>query len=102
MGSERADEAEEGHIWAWVTTDQNWFKKKKIPVKGVNTLIDTARILLQGGASGEIFYSDFANTEPLNSVPQGGQVNPQGVSIYNDLALLKKYPQFNMFDLVRN
>lgn len=91
MGSERVDESEEGHIWSWITTALNWVQKKKIPVKGVNALIDTERLLLQGGVNGEIFYSDFAHTAPLNSVPSGGQVNSGGVAIYNDLALFGIY-----------
>lgn len=90
MGSERQDESEEGHIWSWITTALNWVQKKKIPVKGVNALIDTERLLLQGGTNGEIFYSDFNTTAPLNSVPDGGQSNSQ-VGIYNDLALFGIY-----------
>ena len=91
LGTERVDESEEGHIWNWITTALNWVQKKKIPVKGVNALIDTERLLLQGGTNGEIFYSDFANTAPLNAIPSGGQVNPQGVGIYQDLALFGMY-----------
>ena len=91
MGSERIDESEEGHIWSWIDTATNWIQKKKIPVKGVNAMIDTERLLLQGGTTGEIYYSDFANTAPLNSIPAGGQCNPGGVSIYNDLALFGIY-----------
>lgn len=91
IGSERGDESEEGYIWSWIVTALNWVRKKKIPVKGVNALIDTERLLLQGGTSGEIFFSDFSNTAPLNSVPSGGQVNPQGVAQYNDLALFGFY-----------
>ncbi len=90
MGSERVDESEEGHIWSWITTAINWVNKKKIPVKGVNALIDTERLLLQGGTSGEIFYSDFQNTAPVNSVPSGGQSNSQ-VAVLNDLALFGIY-----------
>lgn len=91
IGTELVSESEEGHIWSWITTALNWVQKKKIPVKGVNTLIDTERLLLQGGANGEIFYSDFANTAPLNSIPSGGQANPQGSAILNDLALFGIY-----------
>lgn len=87
LGSTRVDNAEEGHIWNWVTTATNWLNKKKIPVKGINALIDTELLLLQGGTNGEIFYSDFANTAPLNSVPDGGYVDPDGVAIYQDLAM---------------
>lgn len=92
MGSERLDESEEGHIWSWISTALNWVQKKKIPVKGVNALIDTELLLLQGGNAGEIFSSDFSSSAPLNSLPDGaGQVNPEGVSIYNDLALFGFY-----------
>src|SRR3990167_7076993 len=90
IGTERVDESEEGHIWSWITTALNWVQKKKIPVKGINALIDTERLLLQGGNVGEIFYSDFSNTAHLNSIPDGGQCNSQ-VGIYNDLALFGIY-----------
>ena len=92
IGSERVDEAEEGHLWSWITTALNWIQKKKIPVKGVNSLIDTELLLMQGGAQGEIFYSDFNNTAPLNSIPDGaGKVNSDGTAIYNDLAIFGMY-----------
>lgn len=91
MGTERGDEAEEGHIWSWIITALNWVQKKRIPIKGVNTLIDSELLLLQGGTLGELFYSDFNNTAPLNSIPNGGQVNSQGATIYNDLALFGIY-----------
>jgi hypothetical protein len=87
IGSERLDDSEEGYIWNWISTAQNWVQKKKIPVKGVNALIDTEKLLLQGGTEGEMFYSDFTNTAPLNSCPDGGTCNPGGVSIENDLAM---------------
>lgn len=91
IGTTRVDTSEEGHIWSWITTALNWVQKKKIPVRGVNALIDTERILLQGGTAGELFFSDFNNTAPLNSVPAGGQCNPGGVDILNDLALFGIY-----------
>lgn len=91
IGTEKVDESEEGHIWSWITSAVNWVQKKKIPVRGVNAMIDTERLLLQGGINGEIFYSDFSNTAPLVSVPSGGQVNPNGTDILNDLALFGFY-----------
>ena len=91
MGSERRDEAEEGHIWSWITTATNWVQKKLIPVKGVNALINTELMLLQGGSDGEIFFSDFINAVPLHGIPGGVQVNPGGVSIENDLAIFGFY-----------
>jgi len=90
IGSERVDTAEEGHVWNWVYPEINWRQKKKIPVRGVNALIDTERLLLQGGTDGELFYSDFSNTAPLNSIPSGGQCHSQ-VGMLNDLALFGIY-----------
>ena len=90
LGSERVDTAEEGHIWSWMTTALNWVQKKKIPVRGINALIDTERLLLQGGTSGEMFYSDFSNTAPMNSLPDGGQCNSR-VGVYDDRAIFGMY-----------
>jgi len=56
LGSYRKDNSEEGHIWSWITTATNWIQKKRIPVKGVNALINTEMLLLQGGADGELFF----------------------------------------------
>lgn len=91
LGSYRLDNAEEGHIWSWVTTASNWIQKKRIPVKGVNALITAELMLLQGGAEGEIFFSDFIESVPLNSISGLGQVNPGGVAIENDLATFGFY-----------
>jgi len=89
MGSYREDNAEEGHIWSWVITALNFVQKKKIPVKGVNAMIYAEFPLIQGGSDGELFTSDFSDALPLNSM--GGQVNPDGVTIYNDIARFGTY-----------
>lgn len=86
LGSERLDESEEGHLWSWVVTALNWVQKKKIPVQGINALINTEDRLLQGGNNGEIFYSDFINSIPVATIPGGGKVIPSGVAIHEDLA----------------
>lgn len=91
LGSYRADTSEEGHIWSWITTATNWVQKKRIPVQGVNALINAELMLLQGGYNGELFYSDFVNAVPLHGIPGGGQVNPGGVSIEDDLAVFGMY-----------
>ncbi|MEK7180247.1 MAG: hypothetical protein AAB706_02125 [Patescibacteria group bacterium] len=91
LGSIRKNESEEGHIWSWITTATNWVQKKKIPIKGVNALINTELMLLQGGDDGEIFFSDFINAIPLHGIPGGGQVNPGGVSIEDDRAIFGFY-----------
>lgn len=90
IGSEREDNSEKAHLWSWIVTQENYIHKKKIPTKGINALIDTERLLMQGGNSGEIFTSDFATTSPLNSIPSGGKCNSQ-VDIHDDLALFGIY-----------
>ncbi len=92
IGSTCDSEDEEGYIWSWITTALNYVNKKKIPVKGINALIETEYKLLQGGSDGELFLSDFTNTEPLIAIPDTlGSVNPGGVAIDNDLALFGFY-----------
>ena len=91
LGSIPQGGEEEGYIWSWIPTATNYVNKKKIPIKGINALIDGELALLQGGADGEIFFSDFSNTEPQIAIPEGGSVNPGGVSIENDLALFGFY-----------
>ncbi len=91
LGSYRKDDSEEGHIWSWLTTATNWIQKKRIPIKGVNSMINTELMLLQGGEDGELFFSDFVNAVPLHGIPGGGQTDPSGVSIENDLAIFGFY-----------
>lgn len=91
LGSERGDDSEEGHLWSWITTAIKWIQKRKYPIKGVNALIHTELPLLQGGAQGEIFLSDFTNVVPLATVPGNGETAPGGVSIENDLAVFGIY-----------
>lgn len=91
IGSSSESHDEEGMIWAWISTATNYINKKKIPVSGVNALIDTEFTLLQGGTDGEIFLSDFTDTEPLAAVPLEGYCDPGGVTIVNDLALFNIY-----------
>lgn len=91
LGSYRLDNSEEGHIWSWITTATNWVQKKRIPIKGVNALIDTEIRLLQGGSDGELFFSDFVNAVPLHGIPGKGQADPSGVAIENDLAVFGIY-----------
>ena len=86
MGSQRLDKSEEGHIWNWIDTATNWVQKKKLPIQGVNALIEAESYLSQGGDDGEIFASDFVNTVPLATVPERGRVNPGGVTVHEDLA----------------
>jgi len=91
LGSYRKDNSEEGHIWSWIISATNWIQKKRIPVKGVNSMISTELLLLQGGDEGELFFSDFVNAVPLHGIPGGGQTTPAGVSIENDIAVFGIY-----------
>src|SRR3990167_1347682 len=87
LGTDRSDQSEEGHLWSWIITAQNYVQKKRIPVQGVNTLIFTELALLQGGDNGEIFPADFENAVALARIPGGGQTYPGGSSILDDLAV---------------
>lgn len=98
MGSYREDNAEKGHIWDWITSALNWVHKKKIPVKGVNALIQTELMLMQGGTDGELFASDFVNMTPLHAFVGGGEVNPAGVSIEDDIAVFGVYGNDDGYD----
>lgn len=93
MGSKRQDSAEEGHIWSWINVAlaSNWIQKKRIPVQGVNSIITTENMFIQGGDDGELFYSDFVNALSLHAIPGGGRTNPGGVAIDNDLAVFGFY-----------
>ena len=91
IGSEKQNDSDEGYIWSWIVAATNWIQKKRIPVKGVNAIINTENMVIQGGTKGELFYSDFVNSVPLSTVPGGGQANPGGVSIEDGLALFGIY-----------
>jgi len=91
IGSKRNDVGEQGHIWSWIVTALNWIEKKKIPAKGVNAILTTEMMLLQAGADGELFTTDFVNAPALHGVPGGGEVNPGGVTIEDDIALFGFY-----------
>jgi hypothetical protein len=91
LGTERASEDEEGHIWSWISTADSWVQKRKVPAKGVNALITTEIPLLQAGTNGELFIADFVGQAPLKAIPGGGQVAPGGVAILDDLAVFGVY-----------
>lgn len=86
IGSGRKDKSEEGHIWSWIETAVKWIQKKRIQIQGVNAIITTEQMYVQGGDDGEIFWSDFTQSVPIHAIPGGGSVQPGGVAIDNDLA----------------
>lgn len=91
LGSERGTLDEEGHIWSWIISALKWVQKTRIPAFGVNALISTEAPLCQAGTDGEIFPADFTNSVPIAAIPGGGQVNPDGVTVINDLAAFGFY-----------
>lgn len=58
--------------------------------RGVNGAIDTEVPLAQVGNNGEIFFSNMADTVPVNRFPGGGRVNPGGVA--------NLLPEINFFE----
>ena len=87
LGSYRTDNEEEGHLWAWQVTATNWIQKKRIPIKGVNAMINAELMLMQGGSDGELLFSDFVNAVPLHAIPGKGEVLPGATAIQNKLAM---------------
>ena len=91
LGSTRGDQNEEGHLWSWLTTESNYGQKKRIPIKGVNSIIDTEFMILQGGDEGELFVAGFGDTPQIAKISGRGKTNPGGVSILDDLAVFGIY-----------
>lgn len=91
IGSKRRDDEEQGHIWSWTTTALNWIQKRKVPVKGVNAVVDAEIPILQGGSDGELFLGGFENSEPINSIPDGGKCSPGGATVFDDRAFFGIY-----------
>jgi len=86
MGSGDTEE-NDGYIWSWITTALNYVQKKRIATAGVNALISSELMLLNGGIDGQLIFSDFTNTVSLHKFPQGGEVYPGAVSLYRGLAM---------------
>ena len=91
IGSEMTDESEKGYLWTWTTEALKWIKKKLIPAKGINCLIDTDIMICQAGDNGEIFFSDLVNKKPIGNFYGGGQVKPGGVCNKGGLAMFAVY-----------
>lgn len=88
IGNELKDLSEESPIFSWNTTDLSpTDKAPSIPVKGINSMIDTELPLVQVGNNGKLYFNDFLNVLPILSFPGGGQTNPDGVCNHNGLAL---------------
>ena len=91
LGTEKDDDGEEGHLWAWIVTALNFVQKKRLPAFGVNALITAETPLAQAGDQGEIFPADFENSVPLTAIPGGGKAQPHGVTVHEDLATFGMY-----------
>ena len=91
IGTTKADDAEEGYLFAWNVLVMNWKKRKRIPAKGINALIIAENMYVQAGIDGEIFFSDLVNQLPIIAFPGGGQVNPGGVTTKGNLAVFGVY-----------
>lgn len=80
-----------GELFVWEQNALSWIKKKQIPAKGINALIDTEVTLMQAGTDGGIYFSDLVNVLPVTSFPGGGQCNPDAVDVDGGLALFGVY-----------
>jgi len=87
IGTTKEDTAEEGYLFAWNTLLLSWRKRKRIPVKGINALIISEIIIGQAGSDGEIFFTNLVDQLPIHAFPEGGKVNPGGVTTKGNLAI---------------
>lgn len=86
-GGTKKSNAKRGSLFLWYLLDSGWNRKKDIPAKGINAIIESEFLLMQAGTNGGLYFSDFINMLPAISFPNGGQVNPDGVDVDEGLAL---------------
>lgn len=86
-GTVKKDNSEKGNLFLWEQTALSWIKKKDIPSKGINAIIESEVLLMQVGTKGGLYFSDMVNVLPVTSFPGGGQVNPDAADVDEGLAL---------------
>jgi len=79
-------DALDAYLYAWQQGALTYLKKKKIPAKNINALIEGEVMLMQADTDGDIYFSDFVSFLPVTKFPSGGQVNPGGVLVYDKIA----------------
>lgn len=91
IGCYRNDNVKNSALFMWDGISDNFNDKKIIPVGSINALIDTDIPLMQVGKKGFLYYSDMSNGLPLLNFPDGGEVNPGGVTNDEGIALFGVY-----------
>lgn len=91
IGTYKSSDMEKGALYSWKSDFDLFVKRKEIPAKGVNALIDTEITLMQAGNGGGFFYSDLSNVLAVSSASTETQVNPDGVDVDDGLGLFGMY-----------
>lgn len=91
IGCSRLDGLENSTLFAWDGISTAWNTKKTIPLDNINALVDTEFPLMQVGDTGALYYADQETILPITNFPDGGQVNPDGVDVDENLALFGVY-----------
>ncbi len=85
VGTFKPNSDNQGYFFTWEPSSQNWVRKKKIPTKGINALIETEILMAQAGQNGGIYYADLTDITPLFLL-DGARCNPYGVDSREGLA----------------
>ncbi len=92
MGAVKKTNAEKGTLIEWIVGANGYTKKKEIPAKGVNAIVDGEVTIMQAGTNGGLIYSDFVNILPITSFPgESGQSDPGGADNYRGVAMFGAY-----------
>lgn len=91
IGTGRTDNQSLALLFPWDGDADSWNDKKSIPIASINAIIDTEIPIMQVGNKGQLVYADMQHVLAFNKFPGGGQVNPDGVANYNNLALFGVY-----------
>lgn len=80
-----------GMLYIWDTDDQNYTDKLSLPFSGINAIIETEVGIVQYGTDGMLYFFGDRAKVPIAQLPEGGQVNPEGVESNEGLALMGVY-----------
>lgn len=91
IGSNRVDQGQQSAIFIWDTDDQNFTDKLILPFSGINAMIETEVGIVQYGTSGKLYFFGDQSKVPIMDIPEGGQVDPDGMCYDEGLALMGVY-----------
>ncbi len=91
VGANRTDAGQPSTIYIWDTISQNYNDKMQLPFGSINAMIETEVAVVQYGSSGGLYFFGDASKLPVTQFPGGGQVDPDGMDVYQGMALMGVY-----------